>query len=334
MRWKVTCGACFVWTALSGGCEPAPVNDGRFWTGKSDSGIGVISGSGGADDPAGSGGSDAVGSGGDTGSGGAPGTGGADNGSNSGGAYGTGGMVAGSGGVTGSGTGGNVASGGTVGSGGVTASGGATSSGGGTGSGGASSGGSTSSGGASIGGKNGSGGASSGGSTSSGGASSGGSNGVGGTMGMGGRSGSLTGTLKVSVTTKSAGGRYAPDNVGAIWIADSGTKFVKSLYVWGSQRRRELSTWTSATSAAGLANNLVDAVTGATMHDHGVRMATWNGTNTAKALVPDGAYKVCFELRDGSGQSQCVDFNKGRDSQTLSPADTGPFTKRSVGYTP
>jgi hypothetical protein len=158
--------------------------------------------------------------------------------------------------------------------------------------------------------------------------------GSGGAVGAGGTSGALTGTLKVSVTTKSAGGRYAPDNVGAIWIADSGSKFIKSLYVWGSQRRRELSSWTSATSAAGLANNLVDAVTAATMTSHGVRSATWNGTNTSKALVPDGAYKVCFELRDGSGQSQCVDFSKSRNAQTLAPADTGPFTKRSLGYTP
>ena len=69
----------------------------------------------------------------------------------------------------------------------------------------------------------------------------------------------------ISVTTKAPGGRYQPDNVGAIWIADSSTKFVKSLYVWGTQRRGELRQWTSATSAAGLSNNLVDAVTAATM---------------------------------------------------------------------
>ncbi|MES1171997.1 MAG: DUF2271 domain-containing protein, partial [Bacteroidota bacterium] len=160
----------------------------------------------------------------------------------------------------------------------------------------------------------------SGGSLGSGGSAAG-SGGVGGSSGTGGRvatggsatggatgsggSGTLAGgTLKVSVTTKAAGGRYQPDNVGAIWIADSGSKFVKSLYVWAAQRRRELSTWSSATSAAGLANNVVDATTSATMQSHGVRMATWNGTNAAKAVVPDGAYKVCFELRDGNGQNQ------------------------------
>ena len=158
--------------------------------------------------------------------------------------------------------------------------------------------------------------------------------GAGGANGTGGGSGVLTGALTVAVTTRSAGGRYEPDNVGAIWIADSGSQFVKSLFVWGSQRRRELTTWTSATAAAGLANNLVDAVTAATMSGHGVRMGTWNGTDARRALVPDGAYKVCFELRDGSGQSQCVDFMKTRAPQRLSPADTTTFTSRSIGYTP
>jgi hypothetical protein len=138
----------------------------------------------------------------------------------------------------------------------------------------------------------------------------------------------------ISVTTKAAGGRYQPDNVGAIWIADSSTKFVKSLYVWGSQRRSELRNWTSATSAAGLANNLVDAVTAATMHSHGLRTATWAGTDTKKALVPDGAYKVCFELQDGNQQYQCVDFTKSRSAQTVTPSDTTSFTMRKIAYTP
>jgi len=138
----------------------------------------------------------------------------------------------------------------------------------------------------------------------------------------------------ISLTTKPAGGRYQPDNVGAIWIADANTKFVKSLYVWGQQRRNELRQWTSATSAAGVANNLVDAVTAATMKSHGARTASWNGTNTSRALVADGAYKVCFELEDGAQQYQCVDFTKSRSPQMVMPADTTSFTARKIMYTP
>lgn len=158
--------------------------------------------------------------------------------------------------------------------------------------------------------------------------------GSGGAVGTGGSSGVLTGSLKVAVTTKAAGGRYQPDNVGAIWIADADTKFVKSLYVWAAQRRRNLTRWVSATTAAGLANNLVDATTGATQRAHGVRNATWNGTDAAKMPVPDGAYKVCFELADGSSAYQCVDFMKTRAPQTLMPADNTSFTQRKIEYTP
>jgi len=138
----------------------------------------------------------------------------------------------------------------------------------------------------------------------------------------------------ISVTTKAPGGRYQPDNVGAIWIADANTRFVKSLYVWGQQRRNELRQWTSATSAAGLSNNLVDAVTAATMKSHGARTASWNGTNTSRALVADGGYKVCFEVQDGAQQYQCVDFSKSRSAQTLMPGNTTSFTARTIMYTP
>jgi hypothetical protein len=151
---------------------------------------------------------------------------------------------------------------------------------------------------------------------------------------MAGASGVLTGSVMITVTTKAAGGRYQPDNVGAIWIADANNKFVKSLYVWGQQRRGELRQWASATSAAGMSNNLVDAVTAATMKSHGTRMASWNGTNTSKALVADGAYKVCFELEDGAQQYQCVDFSKSRSAQTLMPGNTTSFTARTITYTP
>lgn len=238
---------------------------------------------------------------------------------------GSGGMGAGqgsgggteSGGVTGSGsggemgsnpTGGALASGGTLGSGGVQGTGGA-------------------------------GGAA--GRGTSGGTS--GASGLGGSAGAsnaGGAAGSivppgpLTATLTVTVTTRTAGGRYSPDNVGAIWIADASGRFVKSLNVWAAQRRRDLATWSAATAAAGKANNVVDAITAATLQNYGVRMGTWNGTNTSKVLVPDGPYRVCFELRDGSGQNNCVDFLKSRNAQTLMPADTTSFTKRVIGYAP
>jgi flagellar hook assembly protein FlgD len=70
------------------------------------------------------------------------------------------------------------------------------------------------------------------------------------------------------------------------------------------------------------------------MKSHGARTASWNGTNTSRAPVADGGYKVCFEVEDGAQQYQCVDFSKSRSAQTLMPADTGGFTARKLTYTP
>ena len=300
--------------AGAGACEPLPPGGGQFWNGHDASfNPGGASGTGGTVDPTGTGGTmpiDPAGSAGDTG----PGAGGSGGDT---GLAGTSGGVAGTVGTTG--TGGSVGPGGA---GGVTGSAGAGARGGSGGTGGGARGGTTGSGGTTgTGGR--------GGTTGSG-----GRGGTGGTTGAAGAGGVLTGSVMISVTTKAPGGRYQPDNVGAIWIADANTRFVKSLYVWGQQRRGELRQWASATSAAGMANNLVDAVTAATMKSHGARMASWNGTNTSKALVPDGAYKVCFELEDGAQQYQCVDFSKSRSAQTLMPADTAGFTARKITYTP
>ena len=299
--------------AGAGACEPLPEGGGQFWNGHDASvATGGASGAAGTVDPTGTGGtiSDPVGAAGDSGSTGVAGSGDTGMAGTSGGDNGTGGTT---------GAGGDVGSGGA---GGVTGAGGSASRGGSGGTGGGARGGTTGSGGAAgTGGRGGTSGA-------------GGRGGSGGTTGTGGTSGVLSGSLMISVTTKAPGGRYQPDNVGAIWIADANTKFVKSLYVWGQQRRNELRQWASATSAAGMSNNLVDAVTAATMKSHGARTASWNGTNTSKALVADGAYKVCFEVEDGASQYQCVDFSKSRSAQTVMPADTAGFSARKLTYTP
>jgi hypothetical protein len=308
--------------ALGGGgaCEPLPANSGQFWNDRGDASfvLGGSPGTGGSVDPTGTGGSiGPLGSAGDTGSTGTAGTG------DDTGTAGAAGGDAGNAGTTGSGGDiGTAGAGGATGRGGSSGSGGASARGGTTGSGGTNS----------TGGRGGTTGT--GGRGGSGGTTGAAGTGAAGTTGTAGTSGVLTGTVMISVTTKAPGGRYQPDNVGAIWIADSSTRFVKSLYVWGTQRRGELTRWTSATSAAGLSNNLVDAVTAATMRSHGLRTATWNGTDTKKALVADGAYKVCFEVEDGAQQYQCVDFTKSRSAQTVTPADTAGFTMRKIAYTP
>jgi hypothetical protein len=150
------------------------------------------------------------------------------------------------------------------------------------------------------------------------------------------RPGSGSCMLKVSVLTRTTNTAYAPRNVGAIWIVDGAGKFVKSLNVWGNRRLSHLNNWAASTRAAGVPNNRVDAVTAATLSNHGVRSGTWNCTGANASLVPDGPYKVCFELNESNGTpaDDCVSFNKSSQGQSLRPADVSSFTMRMIAYLP
>ena len=150
----------------------------------------------------------------------------------------------------------------------------------------------------------------------------------------GGSSGSCS--LTVTVTTATNNGTYSPRNIGAIWIAkDSGT-FVKTLAVWARTRIRYLTMWNSTTSSAGLSANTVDAVTGATLSSHQTHKVTWNCTDASRNPVPDGAYRVYFEMtnRSGTGPNMFVDFTKGSMPLNLTPTDQKTFKGISVVFQP
>ncbi len=66
---------------------------------------------------------------------------------------------------------------------------------------------------------------------------------------------------------------YNPRNSGAIWIVDGGGEFLKTLNVWAAKRKVHLNAWNSATSTAGMAGNIFDAVTGATLSTHRLHTA-------------------------------------------------------------
>jgi|SRR5450432_10773 len=143
--------------------------------------------------------------------------------------------------------------------------------------------------------------------------------------------------LDVTVTTHSGGGNHAPKNVDAIWIDDSTGKFVKSLYVMARNEIQHLNAWNTATTAAGLSRNRVDAVTGASLSGYGTRTASWNCTDVNQKLVAVGGYKVCFDLNDGNGsdKSTCDSLTLGKTATTVMPPDALPcFTGRILTYTP
>lgn len=142
--------------------------------------------------------------------------------------------------------------------------------------------------------------------------------------------------LAVSVTTASPGGTYSPNNIGAIWITDGAGAFVKTLRVWADRRIEHLERWAWVTSLAGAPDNVVDAVTSASMTSHGTRTAAWSCTDIAGKPVADGSYQVCFELTDANaaGPYSCVPFAKGPMPVDLSPADLPTFKQQRIQFTP
>ncbi|MDP9035098.1 MAG: DUF2271 domain-containing protein [Myxococcota bacterium] len=143
-------------------------------------------------------------------------------------------------------------------------------------------------------------------------------------------------TLSVTVRTLTDNGGYSPRNVGAIWIAQGSGTFVKTLARWAQSRVGELTLWNSATAAANLRRNVVDAVTSATLSSHQTHNVSWNCTDTNHAVVPDGAYRVYFEMTDDnqSGPNMFVPFTKGPNAATVSPPDATYFKGISLVFKP
>lgn len=137
-------------------------------------------------------------------------------------------------------------------------------------------------------------------------------------------------TLQVTVTTATAGGSYAPRNIGAIWVEDSAGKFIKSLKVWARTRISYLTRWQSTS-----AGNTVDATTSATLSTHQAHTVTWNCTDVNRNVVPDGSYRILFEMteKNGAGPNLTLNFTKGATSQTITPADAANFKSMQLIYT-
>jgi hypothetical protein len=137
--------------------------------------------------------------------------------------------------------------------------------------------------------------------------------------------------FKFDITTSNAGGEYAPSNVGAIWISDGGSKFVKTLKIWANKRRKHLNKWIAASG-----QNLTDAVTGATLNSHGVRSATWDCSDVNHQPVPFGNYQVNIEFTENNsaGPSISIPFPRSAAAQMLTAPDQGKFKAAHIQVTP
>lgn len=148
------------------------------------------------------------------------------------------------------------------------------------------------------------------------------------TGGEGGGELSPCSALTLQFTTVSVGGQYAPKNIGAVWIADGQDAFVKTLELWAAKRSKHLVKWRAVSG-----NNVVDAVTGPTRSSHSAHEASWDCTDVAGQIVPDGAYRVYVEFTEwnsaskgGPGPLLSADFIKGPEPQDLTVPDQQAFT--------
>ena len=124
-------------------------------------------------------------------------------------------------------------------------------------------------------------------------------------------SGQTNGQLTVGFKTTTYNGAEAPKHILAVWVTKADGTFVKTLmaYTVTTKYRQYLTKWKSATNST---YNMVDAVTGATLTSHGTRSCTWDCTDVAKVVQPDGDYRINVEFTEASaaGKIATISFTK------------------------
>jgi hypothetical protein len=110
-----------------------------------------------------------------------------------------------------------------------------------------------------------------------------------------------TGGGRVEVTFNFTRQRGYATNQFAVWVEDSGSKHVKTLYATmftanGGWKKREQSipVWVKQSLLNGMQKNEIDALTGPTPQT-GTVSYIWDGTNQAGLAVPSGEYTIIVE---------------------------------------
>lgn len=129
-------------------------------------------------------------------------------------------------------------------------------------------------------------------------------------------------TLHFHVMTAQVGGRFAPNNVGAIWIEGEDGTFVKTLALWGRTRAQYLRRFQAAARG-----NTLDAVTSATLLQHTEHDVSWDFRDLSGAQVEDASYRLVIELTDknSTGASLELPFSNDGEPANFTPPDTAQF---------
>lgn len=128
--------------------------------------------------------------------------------------------------------------------------------------------------------------------------------------------------LELSYNTESLGGRYAPKNIGAVWVTDSSGKLVKSLELWARVRLRYLLGYAAARGSA-----RPDITATATLTSHKPHTASWDLTDSTGAAVPPGKYTLHAEVTDShmDGKTISVPFDTSGGPTTIEPPSSAGF---------
>lgn len=136
----------------------------------------------------------------------------------------------------------------------------------------------------------------------------------------------ITGTVTLTVTTKTFGGSHAPKNIVALWVEDSTGAFVRTLGVRANTRKKYLDLWIDSQGSSTVPSD-VDAVSGATRPDHSTPsplVVTWDGKNPDGTTMARGTYRMRGQMteQNSSGENFSVDLVV--DGADANPADAGP----------
>lgn len=136
--------------------------------------------------------------------------------------------------------------------------------------------------------------------------------------------------LKISFSTTTPNGEYAPFHILAVWIETEDGSFVRSLKVRASERKKYLYTWKEASNG-----DETDAITGATIGTHTTHDIDWNMQSHEQLDISTGNYTLNLEMTDKNEQGVIASFpfafNDTVTSQNYD--DTANFKDITIVYT-
>ena len=145
------------------------------------------------------------------------------------------------------------------------------------------------------------------------------------------------GEVDFQLTTSTYYGAYAPAHCLAIWVCDEYDNFVRTLVRRAWLYIQHLVKWNEMTG--GDDTNAI--ITGASPNVHTTWNVNWDCTDRFGEMIPDGNYKIYAEFTEDNsllipvnGPWTVVEFTKGDQPQTITPAGNQFYQDISLEYNP